>query len=361
MIPTVPAATVPDFVRVPETPRREPAPSNPLRDRRAAELLAKAVEVAVMAPSSHNTQPWSFRLRWDGLEVMLDRSRVLPVTDPAAREMIISCGAALQNIRIALRHWGYATKVEILPHPSTPDVLARVEVGGPRMRSRLNDLLFAAIGQRHTNRAPFRPTSVSPRLIAAFRSAAELEGAWLYPTTDAALRPAVADLIARGDRHQWVSREFRREVASWMRPNEGPVRDGLPGRVFGMSSFVARLAPAVLERMPIGFAQARHDRALALDAPLLVALGTSGDTPRDWMAAGQALQLVLLVAAAHGISASFLNQPVQVPKLRARLRNVLGLSGYPQIILRMGEAPTTLPTPRRELAEVFDRHLLDSR
>src|SRR5688500_8650057 len=238
MIGTASAGTAANLGGVPDTFARDRALCRSLADRRAAELLAKAVDVAVLAPNSHNTQPWSFRIRWDGLEIVLDRSRVLPITDPAAREMIISCGAALQNIRIALRHWGYAAKVEILPHPSTPDVLARVELGGPRIRSRLNEMLFAAISERHTNRAPFRPVPVPPRLIAALRSAAELEGAWLYQTTDAALRPVIADLVARGDRHQWVDGKFRREIASWMRPNEGPVRDGLPGRVFGMPNFV---------------------------------------------------------------------------------------------------------------------------
>jgi hypothetical protein len=107
MIATTASASTTDFICVPETSSCEAAHSRSLHERRAADLLTKAVELAVMAPSSHNTQPWSFRLQWDGLEVMLDRSRVLPVTDPAAREMIISCGAALQNIPIALRHWGY--------------------------------------------------------------------------------------------------------------------------------------------------------------------------------------------------------------------------------------------------------------
>jgi hypothetical protein len=77
------------------------------------------------------------------------------------------------------------------------------------------------------------------------------------------------------------------------------------------------------------------------------------------MAAGQALQLVLLVAAAHGISASFLNQPLQVPALRTALRTKLGMSGYPQVILRMGFALPTMATPRRSLAEVLDRHIAD--
>jgi hypothetical protein len=110
----------------------------------------------------------------------------------------------------------------------------------------------------------------------------------------------------------------------------------------------------------LGRSEARRDRALALDAPLLVALATRSDTPRDWMAAGQALQLVLLVAAAHGISASFLNQPLQVPAIRARFRSALGVSGFPQLILRMGYATTSLSTPRRDLSEVLDRHFADS-
>jgi len=318
------------------------------------ELLTRGVAFGVLAPSSHNTQPWSFKVRWDGLEILLDRSRVLPVSDPAAREMIISCGAALQNIRVALRYWGFASKVELLPHASTPDVLARVKVGGRRLPSKLNDLLFAAIRERHTNRAPFLPLPVPPRLIAALRSAAELEGAWFYQTTDARQRPMVAALIAKGDRRQWIDGRFRREVTSWMRPNTGAARDGLPGYVFGMSDLVSRFAPALLRRMPVGLTQARHDRELALDAPLLVVLGTSGDAPRHWLEAGQALQLVLLVAAAHGVSASFLNQPLQVPALRTRIRSKLGVSGYPQVILRMGYAPPMRATPRREIAEVLD-------
>ncbi len=336
-----------------------PADSSARSPTWASELLAKAVSFAVLAPSSHNTQPWTFNVRWDGLEIVLDRSRVLPIKDPAAREMIISCGAALQNIRIALRSWGYAAKVEILPHASSPDVLARVEVGGPRVRSRLNDLLFAAIAMRHTNRAPFLTPSIPSQLIAAMRSAAELECAWLYPVTDPRGRPLIGDLVARGDRHQWIDRNFRHEIASWMRPNTGPDRDGLPGYVFGMSAFAARHAPALFRRLPLGRAHARHDRRLALEAPFLGMLGTTGDTPRDWMEAGQALQLVLLVAASHGISASFLNQPLQVPALRAKVRARFGLAGYPQVILRMGYATPAAATPRRELSEVLHRRTLD--
>jgi hypothetical protein len=71
------------------------------------------------------------------------------------------------------------------------------------------------------------------------------------------------------------------------------------------------------------------------------------------MVAGQALERVLLRAQAEGVSASFLNQPVEVRELRLRLRDALGERGFPQGVLRMGYGPPVRPTPRRPVTEVL--------
>lgn len=317
------------------------------------DLLKRTIEHAVLAPSSHNTQPWRFTVRSGALELHLDRSRVLPVADPGCRELIISCGAALQNIRIALHRWGHRAEVEILPFASNPDVLARIRPGPTRATTRLDELLFAAIPERHTNRSAYLNVAPGRRFAGILGLATELEGAWLRCTTDASLRSAVADLVAAGDRAQGADHAFRRELAAWMRPNDDGSRDGMPGYAFGLSRNTSRVAPVLLRWLPWGRTQAARDRALALEAPVLAVLGTNGDMPRDWMAAGQALQLSLLLATAQGLSASFLNQPVQVPALRARLRALLGSTGHPQLVLRMGYAAQARPTPRRSVKEVF--------
>jgi len=330
------------------------APAADLNETQTIELLRKTIASAVLAPSSHNTQPWLFKIRWGALELHLDRSRVLPVADPACRELTISCGAALQNIRVALRQWGFAGEIEILPYASNPDVLARIRPGVPHTPSKRDELLFRVIPRRHTSRAPYVPVPIRASLVAALQRAAEGEGVWLRPVTDGGLRSVVAGLIADGDRLQWADSAFRRELAAWMRPNDGAARDGMPGYAFGMSALVSRLAPAVLPWVPGGRAQATRDRALALEAPLLAVLGTAGDGPRDWLAAGQALQRTLLIAAAHGMSASFLNQPIQLPALRSRLRALIGGTGFPQVVLRMGYGPQAVPTPRRAVCDVLD-------
>jgi hypothetical protein len=51
--------------------------------------------------------------------------------------------------------------------------------------------------------------------------------------------------------------------------------------------------------------------------PQLMVLSTDGDKPLDWLRAGQALQHALLTATRHGVSASFLTQPLELHDARS--------------------------------------------
>jgi hypothetical protein len=86
---------------------------------------------------------------------------------------------------------------------------------------------------------------------------------------------------------------------------------------------------------------------------MLALVGTRRDTPGDWLAAGEAVAHVLLRAQVDGVSASFLNQPIEVPELRSRLERILGRDGFPQLLLRLGFAPPVAATPRRPVSDVL--------
>ncbi|HYX96067.1 MAG TPA: hypothetical protein VE823_13455, partial [Geodermatophilus sp.] len=102
-----------------------PPPRPPRAEARAVALEA-AVDRAVLAPSVHNTQPWSFVLSPDRVEVRADRRRQLTVLDPLGRELVHSVGAALFTLRVALSARGWALAVDRLPRPDDPDLLAVV-------------------------------------------------------------------------------------------------------------------------------------------------------------------------------------------------------------------------------------------
>ncbi|HET8547897.1 MAG TPA: nitroreductase family protein [Bryobacteraceae bacterium] len=308
---------------------------------------------ATMAPSSHNTQPWRFRVQKGTAELRADRSRALPVVDPDGRELVISCGAALLHLRVAVHHFGFGERTVILPDADDPDLLARIELT-QRPSGSSDDALFEAISQRRTNRLPFEPEPLPRDLLPEVEDAARAEGAWLTPIRADADRRRLAELIAEGDLIQAGDPNLRREMAEWVRANDSARRDGLRGYSFGHGRLASLLAPIYIKYAGWGETQAASDRELALTAPVIAVLGTETDDAGAWMQAGQALGRVLLVAQSRGISASFLNQPIQVASLRDSVRVIAGASGYPQLCLRFGRGREVRPSPRRPLEDVID-------
>src|SRR6516225_2582864 len=142
-----------------------PAASDYPRERPVEERLRFALRYAVLAPSSHNTQPWLFRIEGDHVDVLADRSRALPVVDPDDRELVISCGAALHHLRTALAAFGEQADVQLLPYPGVLDVLARVGAHGPAEPDAHARERLAAAVRRRTTRRPFQRGPVSTRAV----------------------------------------------------------------------------------------------------------------------------------------------------------------------------------------------------
>ncbi|HEX6042579.1 Acg family FMN-binding oxidoreductase [Longimicrobium sp.] len=321
-------------------------------DASEPEQLRHLLRYAVLAPSAHNAQPWRFRVTDAGIELHADRSRALPVSDPDGRELVIGCGAALFFLRVAVRRFGHMDRVHLFPDPARPDLLALVSRGDEARASREVLTLFRAIRERRTYRPAFEERAVGAPDLAALLEAAEDEGGWLRPVAGP-LRDDVAALVEEADKRQYADSAFRRELAGWIRSGTRGVEDGIPAYALGIPDLLAPLGPTLMGALNLGGMRGGSDRRAAQAAPLLAVLGTEGDRPSDWLHAGQSLARVLLAGQARGLSAAFLNQPVQVPELRARLREMLGREAWPQVIVRMGHGKALPPTPRRTVEEVL--------
>lgn len=323
----------------------------------ASDQLEFLIGYAILAPSNHNTQPWLFRINAMDLELFADRRRALRVVDPEDRELTISCGAALYNLKVASEYFGHVYEVQSFPEPSDPNLVARLQLGLSGETSSEDILLFQAITRRRTNRSPFRPEPLPAAIMEALASAAESQGAFFRAVTKDNERAALADLVAEADRLQWADKSFREELARWLRTNPEASRDGIPTRDMGVKDWLSFAGPAIVRTFDRGGGQAARNRDIAIHSPVLAVLSTAEDEPRSWLKAGQALQSVLLRARAEDVWASFLNQPVEVPDLRAQLAERMQAPGYPQVLLRLGyssESPS--PTPRRNVREMLIMH-----
>ncbi len=324
-----------------------------LREAKTAHQRLKLLLVyATLAPSIHNTQPWRFRITGDAVELYADHARQLPVVDPRGRELVISCGAALFHLRTAIRQFGHTCEIDLFPQGEASELLARVRLldGPPPTPS--ERALFQAITRRHTDRGRLQARAVPRSVLTAAHVAAAKEGAALVLVADAK-RQRVLDLILDADHIQMASSRFRRELAEHIVPDTSDAREGVPTSALGQGGLLSHLTPWMIRHLDLGDVRAGWDRRLVQGAPVLGALCTSGDTPKAWLWAGQALARVLLVLCRYGISVSYFNQPIEVPELRVKLRKALVRRDFPQMLMRMGYGGGGRPTPRRPVEEVL--------
>jgi nitroreductase len=320
-----------------------------LRTTDLMRALAEAARVAQRAPSVFNTQPWTWRVGSHTLDLLRDPARQLPATDADARQLTISCGAALHHARIALAAARRQVTVTRFPDPGRPDLLARLEVRGraepdPQIRQ-----LRGAIPRRRTDRRGFAATPVPPAALHHFQAAAEGEGCALHIVLRDQI-PMLATATARAAAQELADPAYRAQLSEWTDRPPGS-DDGVPTATAAQNTprpvAVRDFAPETRPRSGPG----EGDDSGAEYAILYGA----EDNPQAWLRAGEALSAILLTAVLDKIGVSPMSDVLEVHQPRQLVRQLLP-SGHPYLAMRLGvPVPTDAPpnTPRRRADKVI--------
>jgi len=337
-----------------------------------AEQIARyIVAEAVWAPSVHNTQPWRFiagsepggqhagqhAREQDSQQISLhaDPDRRLTAADPEGRELMISCGAALFNVRLTLRSLGYVPETSVLPDPGQPTLVARVRWRERAASDEFERRLFSQIRKRRTHRGAFDPEPLPPDLLAALRGGAARDRAALRIVADDGRRAALAAALENAEHQLRQDGERLRELARWTPAPGSACRDGVPA-----TSYPARAEHTDPDFPGRDFARGHGwgmpplSSAMSIRAAGVAGLlTTAADRPPDWVNAGQALQRILLTASASGAAVALHSQPLELPWLREFIRTKLSDGAYPHLVLRIGMVTQVAVSVRRDPRDVL--------
>lgn len=318
-----------------------------------AAALRRAAIRARQAPSIHNTQPWRFMLSDERLEIHIDPARRLSVLDPRGRQLLISCGCALQNARVAIAAAGYRPIVDRLPYQGKPNVVAAITVGDERPAGRYA-ALDLAIDNRHTNRRAFMGEPVPPAVVGKLVAAVRDEGAALVPVTSAEHRQLIVELTAQAARVENEDPAYVDEIRTWT--TDDPRRlDGVQAATvpYSGTGVPHDAAPTPIRTFDVRGMGWLPSAAEFGPRECLLILCSTEDQPHGWLRAGEALERVWLELTDFGFWASPLTQLIEVRGTHDRLRKELALPGFPQLLLRVGRAPDSARTPRRHARDVI--------
>ncbi|MHA6799217.1 Acg family FMN-binding oxidoreductase [Bounagaea algeriensis] len=310
-----------------------------------AAVLAEAVR---RAPSVHNSQPWTIRVRTRSVSLRQRLTARVPAHDPHGRDRRISCGAAVANLAIAMRGMGWMPDVRWSVDDEQPDAGATVFATHRQRAGTADGARWRAIAHRSSHREEFAERTIPELTRSSLAAVATVPVVRLGDST----RGDVAALLVRAAREHHADPRYQQELTTWVsaRSDRAPA-EGMPQHALGTtgvaaSGLAARGVPVPAEDQLAD--RLRRETVFVFSAPR--------DRPREHFQVGEAMQRVWLEATRLGLVGSVMTQPLRLPEVREGLRGALGLAGEPQVVLRLGYPRAGIPaqvTARRSLPDVF--------
>lgn len=316
----------------------------------AARDYVSLVRYATLAASSHNTQPWMFRLERGRIAILPDLSRRCPAVDPDDHHLYASLGCAAENLLLAAQaaglqgHYSYDASASSAQVDLEKATLSR-------------SALFDAIPRRQCSRAEFDGASLSAEQLRRLEETGRGNGVSVMLLTDKKQKEQVAEYVAEGNTAQFGDPAWAEELKAWIRFNaRDAVRagDGLYGPVMG-SPDVPRWLGLLFMRLAFSAkSQNRKDiRHIRSSAAIAVFFSEADDKPH-WIEAGRCYERLALQATALDLRTAFINQPVEVPALRPHFAGFLGIGNRrPDLIVRVGRGPEMPRSLRRPVEQVL--------
>lgn len=302
------------------------------------------VRFGVLAPSSHNSQPWRFSVHDDVIRVAPDRRRALPRSDPDDAQLFASLGCAAACVELAADGYGLRPELGF----TADHAWVRVSTEAPAVAPA--DHPIHALRRRSTNRLAHLTRELPPELVRTAGVCAP-PGARAVVVADERRR-VVADLVLEGADVANADRGFRLELARYLIPNHSNRSVGMTGETIGLNEVASVVLPQFLKVVnPRPGMRRREEPLLREHTTAWTVFLADQDQPPQWMAAGAAYMRFAARAEALGVTTNNMAAPIGVEDTRRRLASVVGSDRYPMLCVRVGYTDRRMPHAPRLTAD----------
>lgn len=306
---------------------------------------------ALLAPSTHNSQPWQFKANKNEITLSLAKRVDLPVGDPELRQRYIALGCALENLLIASDYYGYTATVKTQGNNNS-NITISIESGIHTPKKDEGHLIHE-IKKRATNRSHYRMEPLTEELRQDIEKC-------IFPGVhitfiEAQGRKELGDMISEATKDAMENVNFRKELAGFLRNNVTRAYIGMPGTGLGIPTLPSLIAPFLMRYLNLGKANKGDTlRTLREATPTFIVLSTEAQSPESWINAGRTYEHISLMATAKNFTTHPMVAPIEIGTHHERLRKFLGITHRPVFLFRIGiPEKKVVHSPRLPLNKVI--------
>lgn len=265
-----------------------------------ADKLRFITGYGVLAPSTHNTQPWLFQIRHDTLRILPNKELFLPQADPTNRNLYISLGACAANIMVAAYHFGMRLSYRVIDSGAMDSAIF-FELIDEAGSGKNWAPLFPYLKKRYSNKSTARFIAIPDEKLEQLKSIdTGYAGLRILPSDE-----KIADLYYRAASSYSGNRDFGKELSAWLTGNRTRRHDGMPGFTSGLSNGKALAGKLLTKYVPQSIRiLARKYYWLVKESPMTGVIATNSNTVVDWVEAGILFERLALQATSISISAT---------------------------------------------------------
>ncbi len=302
-----------------------------------SEKLKFLINFALLAPSTHNSQPWRFKVEGASIFIEPDFNKRLAIGDTGNQFLFISLGCALENLLIAGQYYGFVATVT---YPSANnrniEVVFNQEKNDSLDRNVVKSSLIFFISKRVTNRHKFSERLPEDSFLSLIRCL-KTEALQVDIFTVGEKFNQIKFLINSFTPALLNQPDFRKELSAYVKTNLTRSKVGMPAFVMGVPTLPSLLVPTLLKYINLEKFNKKKKEG-ASNAKIFISLSTKNNTEEDWVMSGQAFQRINLLATESGLSTQPMMAPLHNPQGYEEFKKILQTNFFPQFLFRLGYA-----------------------
>lgn len=302
------------------------------------EKIKFLLRYAILAPSTHNSQPWLFKIENNSCKIYYDPSKKITEADPLGRDLYISFGCLLENLIIAASYFNVFNRVDYYSG-RTDNLIAEVFFSGLSKKTGVNrnlEKILEVIPKRVNARGIFEDQEISEEILKEIVALNDFSELKLDLIQDKEKIKRLAELTARGLKIAYESKSFRKEMASWMHSSFSKKREGIPGYSLRLPALISLIFPSLVRFFNLGKAVSILNYKSIASAPLVCVISAKENSPLIWLKVGRLFERITLELTALNLKTSIFVAAIEIGDLYKQAQEVLGHKLIPQLLFCVG-------------------------